>query len=671
MSGAAPANPYAQTWRLIHPMVVWFSKNPSVNPTKADEVDWLRPVEIQRALGGSKLDTCTLQIDVGKLQKWAEDIAIGKTIQGRVIVWLPDDEGRVVNDTDSEVGTLMFWGELSEQQISISPENGEAQALTARIEPRHFGELILGPMVLNPNSVAQTIHRDLVINPEIDRRVEGNMSSARSPGDEDENYRYHYFIDPESTRTGYAIVSNGGQSSDYWTIDEITNTLINIGNPTQALIKNPLPAAIEAAMPLGPQIRDFRLKRGEYLPLSLDHLLNPHGYGWYLKPSGKTDARYRIEFFRFGEGAQTEVFLQAHNKNFDPSDSTVMRLDIAYNIGDLANRVVIQGELLEREVTIPQVKAWTVANEVYPVDGVDTPYTPDQLGKGKERYPDSVYESDVTKRDVWRKWAGNEAGDYTGMRTEITTTLDLTGVLGTNTVPKRRKLHDCLAKDPDGHRRDVLVEWENPAPAGGGAAAWEAIPSHWAYQILEHEIGIYFCGPTPPAELMELGSNAKIRVTGCIRGDTRVTGTATRQATSPNVGDVTLYLDAHDTFADRRVQTTGPYASQLAGNSNGSYAKDDTTAIQEFAVATRNQEDSARLTANFTLHGLHPEYEIGQMITRIDGRNISLNRNAPDQATARYLQIVGITHNEPTQTTTLQVATLELKKRDLDTGVIA
>ncbi len=647
----APPNPFTQNPRYVDPMVVWYSPDPSSNPTAANEVDWLRVIEVSLSAGGHKLDTCTLQVDVGELDRYAQNITVGKTFQGRVIIWLPDDDGQVLDEFGNEVGTMLFWGEIGEQAIKIMPE-GEAQVLTARVEPRHFGDVVLGETLLNVGGMTTYVSndRDLVINPKIDHKITGNRS-------QDVSGPTFVFLDPESARTIYSIAANGGNDVDFWTMPQITHHLLYFWNP-ETFIRNPTQAAVAAAMGTGPAIRAFKVKRGEYLPKTLDQLLGPHGYGWYLKRNDDPTIRWQIAVFRYGEGPQTQIYLQSPGSILDVSKSTAPKIDVTYNLADLANRIEVRGALKQRQITIECVKGWATAD-----DDIDA----DDLGKGKERYPDSLYESDDTKRDVWRKWPANEGGDYTGFRTEITTTPDLRSVFGLETLPKRRKLHECLALDPDLVRRHVYPEWFNPDADDG--PGWEAFPEHWSWHVLQHEGGIYFNGATPPAELMDLGSDARVRLTGTMYGDSRVSATATRRATSPNAADVTLYLDCHDTFFDRQVQTTGTYASQLT-STNGYDEKDDTTAIQTFAEAGRDQEDSARISATFELHGIHPEYQIGQLVTKIEGRNISLNRNSTDQATARYLQIIGITHNDQEQKTALHVETLELKKTDLDTGVI-
>ena len=61
-----------------------------------------------------------------------------------------------------------------------------------------------------------------------------------------------------------------------------------------------------------------------------------------------------------------------------------------------------------------------------------------------------------------------------------------------------------------------------------------------------------------------------------------------------------------------------------------------------------------------SLFGLHYDYDIGELVTKISGRNISFNRVSPDTRTNYYLQITGIIwQQQPEQRTILQVEPLE------------
>lgn len=91
----------------------------------------------------------------------------------------------------------------------------------------------------------------------------------------------------------------------------------------------------------------------------------------------------------------------------------------------------------------------------------------------------------------------------------------------------------------------------------------------------------------------------------------------------------------------RSRATTGTYASVIAsGTSNDADERDDTDEIQAYAEAIRDQNHHAEVDAEFRLPGWHLAYEIGDLLTRINGREINLDAASATSATHRYPQIV-------------------------------
>src|ERR1700733_3098274 len=137
-------------------------------------------------------------------------------------------------------------------------------------------------------------------------------------------------------------------------------------------------------------------------------------------------------------------------------------------------------------------------------------------------------------------------------------------------------------------------------------------------------MGIRFTGSTPPPQLMAQGTNIQLRVTATVRGDSRLAVSVPRQSSSPNLRNVELFLDLADRFHNRTKIKTGPYASILTGPlaSAGDDSRDDTQTLQTFLKGIQAVEDVAAMSAAITLFGIHLEYQIGDFITQINGRNI-------------------------------------------------
>lgn len=316
------------------------------------------------------------------------------------------------------------------------------------------------------------------------------------------------------------------------------------------------------------------------------------------------------------------------------------------------------GDFPEIEFTGELFRGWPAAQDSLQSDDLDK-----SNGASESQYPDYP--------NAWRLWTFNFDGSFNGLRPEITAAFDVTSLLGVNNVPKRRRLYDCLAYGEQLYQRArPILHWLNTDPEDGGVPRWEAVPDKWPWELSDRDGSILFTGDKPPQELIDLGANARLRLTATIRSDTRILGTANRVNTSPNGNTITLVLEVADKFVKRVINADGANASINAGlTSTFAAIRDDSTAIQEFAEQCRGEEDLARLRASFTLHGLQHQYRLGSSVDKIDGRNISLNRANKSQGLKRYLQITGITLDVENAKTSLQVDTLMLKARDLDTGL--
>lgn len=637
---SAPANPFTQLSQRANAPIVRLGNLGGEAPTSLDETKVLQVISISRSAGGARLDHCDLDYSLAIAEEQLRDIETPAGYNRLV-------EVRESVDGDDDSG-LMFRGALGIQRATLG--TSETASMQARVEPWHFGDPLKGIKVWQPGTVV-THHLPIVFNPEIDGQIVFNMSSIAFPGAEAK-----LWIDPESVRTTGARAEIG-QTASEWTLFDVVRTLCQACNPDETFIKNFVLDALESILTTAPKVKNLELKAGQYLPALLDAVLEPHGFGWFLKMALE-DAEPVVQMvaFKRNSGVSKEVFFQVPGENLDLAKTNVSNLDLEWNIADLANVVTVHGSLIEREITIELVKGWKESE-----DALDQ----DLLG------------ADGEHPNAWRLWVANEAGDYTNSRPEITTVPDFTDVLGADISTKRRPLKDPLTyafdADTTKHERmeHVRVDWWHAAKEGG--AGWESVAKlndegkaaneGFAFKVDQTQLAILFNEP-PPALVALSGSpaSARVRVTGTIVGDTRIEGTATRRSTSPNGNDIELVIDAHERFHDRDVQDSGTYLSIFSSGgdepaTNGADTRDDQTAITEYAEKVRNVEESARISVSVSLHGWHPEYEIGDLITRVDGRNISFNQNSPRNATKRYLQITGIVWNQEAQETILQLET--------------
>lgn len=196
---------------------------------------------------------------------------------------------------------------------------------------------------------------------------------------------------------------------------------------------------------------------------------------------------------------------------------------------------------------------------------------------------------------------------------------------------------------------------------------WEPIPDGWGPVLLDDQMGVYFNGDKVLEDLAIKGSGARIRVTGAILGDTRLTYTSEREATSPLAHVHEMVVDVSDRFFDRGVQRTGRYMSSLVGiyqddaaGLSGADEADHADDIAAYADELREIEDAINITGTLTLDGIRPEYRISDLIKRVNGRNISLNRVDSATGIKKYVQVTEIeTVCQPHQQTILKLLPLD------------
>ena len=665
---------------------------------------------------------------------------------------------------------LLGWGELLAQELRVAPD-GETAFITARISNPHFGKPLIGMHVLNhaiPDppllDTDPLIHEgQIVFNPEIDGQIVGNATDPRvavhkTYDDPDSDLMIlTLWVNPESMRTAAARILQRNYSSIKWTLKEAIHSLCWVCNPLEEFVKNPELSELDAIEADEVTLRNIVLPAGEYLPELLSQLLKPHGYSWYVQPGRNEDpnspdygtTENRIKIFKLAKGVQKTVY--------QPSPGTTLvaggpqnciEWEVRESFDELRNQVTALGGLIEREVTIELFRGWDDALDDLGLE---------EIGKEGEQHE--------RHRDVWRLWVGNEAGDWTDTRTEITDEPDLSGVLGAAVGVHRRPIGDCLTLaeklDGDTKRRPPLIEWRvrpekeivtltlhgNAIPltpvtatwtlnwkrggtthtvgpydetAGintilfdiedieadletgygtfplsnsitlqyidntqapdfwiegefeGGlnpgisvrSNAWEPIPDGWGPVLLQDQCGVYFNGDKAVEDLKG-ASDARIRITGTITGDTRITYTSPMEATSPFAKEHEMVVDVSDRFFDRKVQRTGRYMSSLIGirqtsDLSGADEVDSTTEIETYADNLKAIEDAVNITGKLKLTGIHLGYRISDLITEINGRKISLNRKASDTGLTQYVQVTVIEHVfHPEQRTILHLLPLD------------
>lgn len=566
---------------------------------------------IVQSAGGSRLDYAEL---IWSLSESLQNRVQPTSFSRMVSVHIPDG---------SE--TRVHLGDYIREAYRIE-QAGESLNAQSQLRPYHFGTPVIGYDIRDAISgVDKVIVDDIVFNPTIDDKTMDNMSSQIRNG-----YVGKLWTHPEVCKTDASEAYNG-QTSAEWTLPRAVQAMCELLNPTEEFIRNPTYAQITAVdgMSTAADIRNVRISIGTRLHQALDALLIPNGYNWYVDYDTAT-SKPIITLFRIGKGTEQEVYLQPPGESLNLEVSNTNQLSIDNAIGESFNQVRVLGEFEEAEVTIPLYPTWDESDDVL---------TASSLSKQQSTYS--------TKETVHRLWTANESADQDPNVTRWGITPDVLNLSTVFTlwVPHRRTIGEPLTYQGGidtlgvaaNQRRPIWIEYSIDA-----GVTWQAAKSEWSIKLCPNQIGIMFDADEPPSDLINAGNDARVRITGTLFGDSRVQGLATKQSYSANGRTFEHVLNVPEKFQKRWRQATGEYKSVLITddtNTNGADETDDTASILTYAEAIRDQNHHAEIDCEFRLPGYHLEYKIGDLITKVNGRELSLDSATDTAPASRYVQI--------------------------------
>ncbi len=505
------------------------------------------------------------------------------------------------------------------------------------------------------------ISGEIVFNPEVDGEVRGNKSSNFETLD-------HYWIPPEVSESA-ALQTYLRQSVSMWTLPESVVMICKLLNADEKYIRNPVIDEEDELWSGAPEIKNLRLPTGNYLPFYLDAILHPAGYNWWLDPETEKLApegefpevqwEYEkpiIRIFRKGWSPDPpkELNFQAPGSVLDLAESNVNQYRIDRKISDAYNCVRVLGDKIRVEATWQLGPAWRESEDAISRDDLS-------ISEGAQY---------AAHKTAHRLWVANESGIWTGIREfeflsprwnpqlfqVVSPSGNSNGWIDFNT-PRKLVLEPPLTYQGSGDdkvRRDILLQYSTDH-----GETWNEISSAiggWA--VLGDQIGIVFTDDKPPQVIYDAFSEAgfRMQVTGTVASPNNYynheSDTPVAENSSAILRPRRLDLDRSNEFRHWYVlgknnPAGGSYAgggfmeSVLKDDVAGAETHDDRQALYDYAAATLRNVMHAEYDADFTLPGWHTEYKIGDLLSKINGREVGLNQSA-DAEDPRYLQITGI-----------------------------
>jgi hypothetical protein len=596
----------------------------------------LEVLRMHHSTGADRLDYADLEVNLaatgGRIQEWTDPPYIGDEIE--------------ITDAG---GTVLHWGKIAAVHPHISPR-GESLTLVSRVELFHMGRPVDAIYMYDPAvNTHGLVDAELVFNPLIDGIAQGNRNAVHTVAP----LGLPLFIDPESCRSAAAVtyqensVGSASPINQFWTLRQAIRYLLWALNGDEEYINNPSLAQIDAeidndALPM----QNVRLERGLYLGQCLDRLLVPAGYLWRINysPGGRT-----LSFFRRGAvGSLVSIPYQAYGETLNTVLTKAEAIDLKFDAARLANQVEVRGSRREFEITAELARAWPEDDDGKVVDEL--------LASGDDF---------ASVRNVYRKWVLNEAGDYIGLRSELTdiftsairTAMTTAGILAQFRPARRRRLLPTLTLGADGATpigpiRGIEIEMSNPL-FGTGGPEWIPLPNI-SCELLEHEAGIYITAEALPEEFELLGTDLKLRVTATLESSYRIAYNAVRQVASPQPDVARTVLELIERYRYREVTSLSKYYDDVNGMTptKASLQANDYDAMVDYADFARTTWDLLDVGGKIVLEGLDHSYSVGQRVQTIEGRDISLQAKS---ASGAYPQIVAIERNVTSQNTILHL----------------
>jgi len=522
----------------------------------------------------------------------------------------------VFNQSQVEVvinNEVVHWGKSLAQNVTLDGTNGDRVTIISRMEPQHFGgpnnaTIHFSPLTGGPVPISLPT----VFNPEWNGESIGNMHSFQARGT-----GANVFYDVEASRTVQARQFNGSIALR-WDLARAAYYLCCWLNPSQTYVSNPSFAELREV--LGTSIsllRNHEAPFGEYLPEQLDRLLNPFGFAWTVDFTAR--GRRKIRVFERGKGPRRDLKLQAPGSKVDVAESNLEALSLSGDVSNKAFNIVhIYGAPKVYEATFLLVPGWPERYDNYPHTN------PEALIKDNAQWG-----TNPILRDVHRKWVLNEAGDYNGYRRAIRAPFDLSPIIGTRYIPRRRKFLPCLTQNddgsPQGDHGGVFVEYLEQVNLASEQASGTWIPvtkldgASSSYVVLDGECGIRFTGEDIPYEIFAQGTYARVRVTASIEADERLF--VERRPTLSLLREPKYEVfDLPSRFKFR----TRHQSSRFVGTPFRVAFQNDTSIAAEFGDKLLASWNQASINGSVTLTGIDYDYSnvIGATISGVAGRRV-------------------------------------------------
>ncbi len=311
-----------------------------------------------------------------------------------------------------------------------------------------------------------------------------------------------------------------------------------------------------------------------------------------LAQTGPTNA---IVFFQLGTGPTAELNCQFDGNQLSISKTNVAQLNSCKNSPPVTNRFIVQGDFKKYEATFDLVQAWDPALE-------ETNY---------EEFSPVTNENFNQVRNVYRKWALNEAGSYTSSPYNQGPAFDFSDIFeNTAYIQKPRRFLPALTTDADGSALGYFLE----VSYTNGTHWW---PYFRPFDVLLDECGVWLSGEQFDAEVWFaiLKGYLKFRITASVVSDERINASFSTGPINSTAEIIDNVIVLPRQFKYRKVSSKSIYYNCDDEHFGDPDQADDTETIVEYARAMAENSTQTIETFQIGTSVLTTGFSIGDKIT--------------------------------------------------------
>ena len=409
---------------------------------------------------------------------------------------------------------------------------------------------------------------------------------------------------------------------------------------------------------------------GKPWPLVIQNLVERNGFGMAFRVGldANGNPQTTLSLFAKQDGLPStykSLYLQSRGSVLDPGQSNLAEAHLARDTSALANEITVMSAATRYEASFILAPGFSISA----ADAISAS-TIAAFDRNNPEFSSATH-------DAYRLYVFDETGEghwdrTSGSMSQSVPSLDALLGDSANAVPayavrRRSPIGELFTLDgnlkPLKAQLSISTDYEGEQPGlWDGTGTWQPVES--GFQLLRDRLGIWVNVTNPnqwliqpsrvanapyPAGVVKgveeqansVGTRFTLRLTCVIEGDQGIAATAERNPASPSRFTVARQVDARDRYARHLIAAT----SEFNTGSQPIVVRDDTTHAMVEATTRRSANEMGEVVGEVVIPRFSYAYQIGDKISAIQGRGLSLQTNAgaPSEQPETFPAVVGLT----------------------------